>query len=260
MIKKVKISNIFVIILALLIIAVIVSGAANTDTSSLKSLLKNSEFLYSLAFSFKTSFMATLLSLIFGVPAGLYLSRTETKTSYFLDALFDIPVVVPPLIVGVLLLTFFKLNFISSVFPLIFTWQGAVIAQFFVAFPLTVKSSKNSFELIPDSYEKIAMTLGSKPIKAFTDTTLKIAMPGIASGLILTWLRCMGEFGATLMVGGAIPFKTENVPINIYINMTSGNYSFGIAASVASIIFAFIFVVSVKIFLTSRFYKRNQNN
>jgi molybdate transport system permease protein len=236
-----------VFLLVFFVLSIIFIGASQTNMSSLKELFLDKEFIDSVFFSLKTSAIATLLSFLFGVPSGLYLSRSKSRISCIIDAVFDIPLVVPPLIVGVLLLTFFNMSFIKYFYDFIFTTSGAVVAQFFVAFPLTVKAAKSTFDMVPDIYEMTAMTLGSKPFKSFYDTTFKIALPGILSGVLLTWLRSMGEFGATLMVGGGIPFKTENIPINIYINMTSGNFQKGVAASVISIAIAFCFIIIIKV-------------
>ncbi|MCP4180965.1 MAG: ABC transporter permease subunit [bacterium] len=241
-----------VFLLVLFVLAIIIIGASHTSIASLRELFSDKEFIGSVFFSIKTSVIATVLSFIFGVPSGLYLSRSKGKVSCIIDAIFDIPLVVPPLIVGVLLLTLFNIPIIKDFYDFIFTTSGAVVAQFFVAFPLTVKAAKSTFDMIPDIYEMTAMTLGSKPFKSFYDTTFKIAFPGILSGILLTWLRSMGEFGATLMVGGGIPFKTENIPINIYINMTSGNFQKGVAASVISIAIAFCFIIVIKVLFLSK--------
>lgn len=90
---------------------------------------------------------------------------------------------------------------------------------------------------MPPVYERIAKTLGAGPFKSFYDTTFKIAFPAILAGLTLTWLRCMGEFGATLMVGGGIPGKTENIPVYICLNMSSGDFDKGMAARIIAIFF-----------------------
>jgi molybdate transport system permease protein len=242
-------TKLLIYILFVFIIAVLGAGIMKTSCSSVYLLFQNIEFLDAIWFSLKTSLIATFLSFIVGVPSGLFLARNKGLFIGLLDAVFDIPMIVPPLVVGVFLLTFFNIPAIKQLYSFIFTMPGAVIAQFFVAVPLTIKSSKNAFELVSPAYEIVAMTLGSKPFKSFYDTTFKIAFSGILSGVILTWLRCMGEFGATLMVGGGIPFKTENVPINIYLNMTSGDFETGIAASVVSIVIAFICIILIKTIL-----------
>jgi molybdate transport system permease protein len=247
-------------LLVFLIVAVIVTGCFSVSFESLTNILKDREFYSAVIFSMETSILATVLSFLFGVPTGLYLSKCKGFLGHVLDTVFDIPIVVPPLIVGVLFLSFFNLSLIKGVYSFIFSFWGAVIVQFFVAVPLTIKSSKNSFSMVPPVYEMIATTLGKKPLRAFWDTTFKISLPGILSGLTLTWMRCIGEFGATLMVGGGIPFKTENIPVNIYLNITSGDYQKGLSASIITILIAFICILLMRIFYSVNLKSRKINN
>ncbi len=234
-------------LLGLFIVAVIGATSMATDASLINSLLRDPAFGRAVLFSLHTSIVATLFTALTAVPAGFYLARNRTVATLFIDALLDIPIVMPPLVVGVLLLSFFNLGFIKTVYNFIFTTPGAIIAQFFVAMPFTVRASKSAFELVSPVYEQMATTLGATPTRAFFDTTWKMALRGITAGLILSWLRCLGEFGATLMVGGAIPGRTENVPIYIYLSMSAGEFDKGITASVLALFCAFSGVLLVKL-------------
>jgi molybdate transport system permease protein len=254
-----KCSTIAAFTLAFLVLAVIITGCFSVSIDSLLNILKDEEFYAAVMFSLETSVLATGLSFILGVPAGLYLSKSKGILGHILDTVFDIPIVVPPLIVGVLFLSFFNLSFIKDAYSFIFSFWGAVIVQFFIAVPLTIKSSKSSFGMVPPVYEMIATTLGKRPLRAFWDTTFKIALPGIFSGLTLTWMRCVGEFGATLMVGGGIPFKTENIPVNIYLNITAGDYRKGLSASIVTIIIAFICILLMRVFYSINLKKRKND-
>ncbi len=233
-------------LLALFIVVIIGATLMATDIRLIVDLLRDPEFGRAVLFSLQTSIIATMLAAITAVPAGLYLARNRTPATRFIDALFDLPIVMPPLVVGVLLLSFFNLGFVKTVYDFIFTTPGAVVAQFFVAMPFTVRASKSAFEMIPPVYEQMAMTLGATLSRAFYDTTWKMALRAVLGGLILSWLRCLGEFGATLMVGGAIPGRTENVPIYIYLNMSAGEFDKGLAASVLALFCAFSGVLLVK--------------
>lgn len=239
-------------LLAILILAVIGSAIISTDRGAIIRLFQDSGFGRALLFSLQTSLAATLLASISAVPVGLYLSRNKGLVAACIDGLLDIPIVMPPLIVGVLFLSFFNLPLIKKVYDFIFTMPGAIVAQFFVAVPFSARAAKSGFELVPPVYEQIAMTLGARPAKAFFDTTLKIAFPSVLAGLILSWLRCLGEFGATLMVGGGIPGRTENIPIYIYLNMSSGEFDKGIAASIVAICCAFSGVLLIRLLLGCR--------
>jgi molybdate transport system permease protein len=233
--------------LLFLMAGIVFYAAVNIRGEELGNVLKDKGFQRAIVFSLQTSLSATMLAFVVGLPAGFYLARNKGITARLLDALLDIPVVIPPLIVGVILLSVFNLPLLKKVYDFVFTAPGAVVAQFFVAVPFTVKSAKAGFDLVPPVYERIAMTLGAGPFKSFYDTTFKMAFPAILGGLTLTWLRCMGEFGATLMVGGGIPGKTENIPVYIYISMSSGDFEKGMAASILAIVFSFASILVVKL-------------
>ena len=240
-------SRVALFFLVVLMAGVVCVAFYKLETKALGDALKDRGFLRAVIFSLQTSLAATFLAFLIGLPAGFYLARNKGVAARLMDALLDIPVVIPPLIVGVLLLGVFNQAAVKNVYDFIFTMPGAVVAQFFVAVPFTVKSAKSGFELVPPVYERIAMTLGAGPFKSFYDTTFKIAFPSILTGLTLTWLRCVGEFGATLMVGGGIPGKTENIPVYIYLNMSSGDFDKGMAGSVIAILFSFAIIAVVKI-------------
>jgi len=239
-------------LLATLIFTVIGSGVISIEQGAMAQLFQDSEFARAVLFSLQTSLAATLLTSITAVPAGFYLARNNGPAAGIIDALFDIPIVMPPLIVGVLLLSFFNRPLLKEVCDLIFTTPGAIIAQFFVAVPFTIRAAKSAFELVPPIYEQIAMTLGAGPATAFFDTTFKLALPSVSAGLILSWLRCLGEFGATLMVGGGIPGRTENIPIYIYLNMSSGEFEKGIAAAIVAIGAAFSGILLIRVLVNRK--------
>jgi molybdate transport system permease protein len=241
--------KIITFVLALFIIITFIISLAHIKFNIVKELFYDSEFILALFFSIKTASLATLLAIIFGIPSGLFLSRSNSgiiKT--IIDIIIYIPIVLPPLVVGMLLLTLFNIDFIKNFYQFVFTTSGAVIAQFFIAFPLLVVISRNSFDMVPKIYEMAAITLGKNEYKAFFDTTFKISLSNIFSGVILTWLRCMGEFGATILVGGGIPNETENIPIKIYSSVLNGDINKGVTISFVLVFLAIICITIVKFF------------
>jgi molybdate transport system permease protein len=256
--KITDIARIITFILALILITLFINGLTILDAGSVSRMFSDPLVVRAVVFGLLSSITATLFSTVLGVPSGYYLARNKKALSRVLDAFFDIPLVLPPLIIGVLLLTFFNLGIIKGFYNFIFTFEGAVIAQFLIAFPFTVKTSKSAFELIPPVYERIAMTLGARPLRSFADTTLKLASGGIISGILMSWLRALGEFGATLMVGGGIAGKTTNIPIQIYLDMTEGDYQKGIALSlmIALISFLIIGIVRYVLFRTDKIHDK----
>jgi molybdate transport system permease protein len=229
-------------------------GFFQSRLSDYIALLKDREFLAAILFTLESAIPATTIAFIMGVPIGFYLSRNNGIMQKIFDTTFDIPIVIPPIIVGVLFLSLFNNGLITFFRIFIFNLYGAIVVQFFITLPLTIKISKAAFDLVPSLYENIAMTLGASYFKSIYDTTFKIAFSGIASGTILTFLRCIGEFGATLIVGGGIPGKTENIPINIYINISSGRFEYAIAASVLTIVFTAFGLYVIKFLLNNKIY------
>ena len=252
--KNMRKINIFILIIFLIII-IIGFNSLNIKFDVMKELFLDKEFVFSIICSLKISLLATILSTILGVPIGLFLSRIESKmVKSIVDIIIYIPIVLPPIVVGIILLTIFNVKYIKDIF--IFSTPGIIIAQFIIAFPLLIIIAKNSFDIIPRIYERVATTFGKNKFEAFIDTTFKMSLTNILSGMILVWLRCMGEFGATLIVGGGIAYKTRNIPISIYFNIQNGDINKAIAISILSIFIAMISILIMRFFIM----KNNINN
>ena len=189
--KLTKFSLIPAILLVAFVLFVIIWGVLGVSFGDFKKLFSDGEFLSAVVFGLETSFVSVALSCLFAVPTGFLLARSDRFLAKVLDAVFDVPIIIPPLIVGVLLLNIFDNSFIAKFYSFVFTFWGAAIAQFFIAFPFTVKASKSAFELVSPVYERIAMTLGANYYKSFYDTTFKLAKNSILSGLVLSWLRSL---------------------------------------------------------------------
>ncbi len=208
--------------------------------------LASEETRFALRLSLMTSIGSTFLALILGVPTGYFLARTSFPGKAILDTFLDLPLVITPLVAGMGLLFLFGQNMLGSALGewgihILFTPWGAVLAQTFVACPIVMKSSRAAFERTGHRYEWAAATLGLRPCQVFFRISLPLARQGILAGTVLGWTRAMGEFGATLMVAGAIRFKTETLPIAVYLNISSGEL--GTALSCAWVLIATGFVL-----------------
>ncbi len=182
-----------------------------------------------LALTLKVAGWATLLNLVFGVALGYLLARTRFPGRDLLDAILTLPMVMPPTVLGYYLLVLLGRNgafgaWLQSTFGinLIFTWQGAVLAAAIVAFPLTFKSARAAFEVVEPQYEQAARVLRIGEMAIFFRVTLPLAWRGILAGLLLAFARAAGEFGATLMVAGSIPGKTQTLSIAVYEAVQAG--------------------------------------
>jgi len=185
--------------------------------------------LIALGLSLKVALWATLIDLVLGVGFGYLLARGRFFGRDVLDALLTLPMVMPPTVLGYYLLVLIGRNgpighWLQQHFGinLIFTWQGAVIAAAVVAFPLVLKGARSAFEAVDVQLEQAARVLGVPPFGVFLRVSLPLAWRGVLAGTLLAFARSMGEFGATLMVAGSIPGKTQTLSIAVYEAVQAG--------------------------------------
>ena len=181
-----------------------------------------------LKLSLKVACWATALDLLFGVALGYLLARKRFPGRELLDAALTLPMVMPPTVLGYYLLVLIGRNGVIGGWlqqfgiNLIFTWQAAVIAAAVVAFPLVLKGARAAFESVDAQLEQAARVLGVPPFGLFLRVTLPLAWRGVLGGTLLAFARSMGEFGATLMVAGSIPGKTQTLSIAVYEAVQAG--------------------------------------
>ncbi|MEK9644647.1 MAG: molybdate ABC transporter permease subunit [Alphaproteobacteria bacterium] len=173
--------------------------------------------------SLKVAFWAVAVSLPFGIGIAWLLARREFPGKALLDALIHLPLVVPPVVVGYLLLVLLGRNgpiggwlYDTLGITVAFTWQGAAVAAAVMAFPLMVRAIRLSMEAVDPLLEQAASTLGARPWDVFLTVTLPLTGSGIVAGLILAFARALGEFGATITFVSAIPGETTTLPISLY--------------------------------------------
>lgn len=176
-----------------------------------------------LGLSARVAAWATVASLPFGVWVGWLLARRDFRGKFVLEALVQLPMVVPPVVPGYLLLwllgpgaplgSWLESRLGISV---AFSWKGAVIASAVMAFPLLVQPVRVAFRLIDARLEHAAATLGASPWNAFRTVALPLALPGVLAGAVLCFSRSLGEFGATMAFVGNIPGETRTLPLAIY--------------------------------------------
>lgn len=182
-----------------------------------------------LLLSLKVAIWATLIATVLGVSLSFVLSRWQSPISDFVDAFLTLPLVLPPTVIGYYLLVTFGRNGWLGEFlgkfgiHLVFTWYGAVIASAIVAFPLVLKAARAAFSDVDTRLEGAAAVLGLSPLAVFFRISLPLALRGILAGVLLAFARALGEFGATLMIAGSIPGKTQTMSIAIYEAVQSGN-------------------------------------
>lgn len=178
---------------------------------------------FPLVLSLKVAALATVLALVAGVGLGWLFARKPFPGSSMAEALFMLPLVLPPTVIGyAILLAAGRRSPLGSWiyehfdYTIIFSWHGAVVASAIVALPLVLKSASAAFAGIDRTLESAASTLGQSRWSVFVRVTLPLAWPGILAGTLLAFARAMGEFGASLMVAGSIPQRTQTLSMAIY--------------------------------------------
>ncbi len=176
-----------------------------------------------LALSVQIGLVAVAGSLPFGVFIGWVLAKKSFPGKLLVELIVMLPLVLPPIVTGFLLLLLFGRKGIVGGWleqtlgvSLIFNWKGAALASAVVSFPLMVRAIRLSFSAIDPRWERVARSLGASRRDAFWSVTLPLARPGIIAGCVLSFARCIGEFGATIMIAGNIPGETRTIPLFIY--------------------------------------------
>jgi molybdate transport system permease protein len=209
--------------------------------------------------SLRVAALATLVSLFFGLWVAYMLANRNFRGKELLDAVVMLPLVLPPTVLGYyLLVALGRSSPIGHLYewafgtPLVFTWQAAVVASTFHAIPLLVKSSRAAFETVDRSYEKAARNLGASEWRVFWRVTLPLARRPVVAASVLAFARALGDFGATLMIAGDIPGKTQTASIAIYDAVEGGD------TVVARVLVMVLSVVAIAIVYASNRLQQRQ--
>ena len=211
--------------------------------------------------SLRITSIATVFSFFLGVFLAYILNKRKIPGKNFWETLITLPMILPPSVTGYFLLILLgKRGAIGSAlidlfgFKIIFTWYAAVIAASIVSLPLMYQNVKAAFLNVDPSYERAARTLGSSEFRIFWTITFPLAWPGIISGIVLSFCRAIGEFGATLMVAGNIPGKTQTVPTAIYYAVENGNSQLANTLVLIMTVFSFVLILTLNKWLEKRNY------
>lgn len=207
----------------------------------------------------KVAGIATFFAFLIGVAIAFLLARGRFRGREWLDALCTLPLVMPPTVLGYYLIVVIGRNgwigrWLNETFgiSLMFTWQGAVLAATVVSLPLVLKSARSAFENVDQNLEKAARTLGLSETGVFFRVSLPLAWRGILGGTMLAFARGMGEFGATLMVAGNLPGKTQTLSLAVYDAVQAGkNGLASVLVAITSIVCILVLVSSGKMLKTS---------
>lgn len=180
-----------------------------------------------ISLSLKTTLLSLLIVIAFGTPLAYWLARSEGRLNAAMQAAIELPIVLPPAVLGVaLLLAFGRAGVFGSGLDALgislpFSVAAVVIAQVIVCAPFYVQAARVGFQAVDDDFSLVARTLGASPARAFAHITLPLASPGMLTGAALAWARALGEFGATLLFAGSLAGRTQTLPLAIYAALES---------------------------------------
>lgn len=234
-----------------LILALVIADATFIPPVKLIQSLRSPEIRYAIQLSLVSCTLASLFSLWVAVPTGYLLSRYRFPGKGFLDAVLDIPIVLPPLIVGLSLLILFQTppgRTVEKIIPFTYAIPGVVLAQFAVACAFAVRAMRITFDQISPRSEQVARTLGCSRAQAFWRVVVPEARRGMLSAFTLSWARALGEFGPILVFCGATRMRTEVLSTTVFLELSIGNLNAAVAVSLLLI------MVAVAVLLLVRFF------
>ncbi|HNR30837.1 MAG TPA: ABC transporter permease [Candidatus Hydrogenedentes bacterium] len=240
-----------------LISAMLLADLAYTTPGALLRALTSPETRYAIKLSLVSCTITTIFSLWVAAPTGYLLSRYKFRGKALLDSVLDIPIVLPPLVVGLSLLILFRtapgiafetLYERATGARITYAVAGVVLAQFMVACAFAVRTMRATFDGISPRREQVALTLGCSRGQAFWSVALPEARKGIVVAATLAWARSLGEFGPILIFAGATRLKTEVLSTTVFLEMSVGNVEAAVAVSLLMIIASLFVLVIVRVF------------
>lgn len=223
--------------------------ATYSTPESWAKVLQSTEIRHATCLSLVTCSLAAGCALLLAVPVGYLMARRNFPGKSLLDAALDIPIILPPLVVGLCLLIFFQTR-IGKVIELAvpFTYQvtGVVLAQFVVAAAFAIRTMRGTFDHLSPRPEEVALTLGCTRFQALWHVTLPAARRGMVAAFCIAWARSLGEFGPILVFAGATRMKTEVLPTTVWLELSVGNLDFAVVVSLVMVALAVLVLVVVR--------------
>ena len=221
------------------IVAMIVATVSQLEANALSNALASPEIRYALRLSLASCLLSTVISVVIGLPLAYILSRLQFRGKRLIETLLDIPIVLPPLVIGICLLSVFHIPPFSYVAAeVVYEIPAIIIAQCSVSCAFVVRMLRETLAHIPLRHEHVALTLGCSQWRAFKRVVYPQARSGIYAAATLAWARSLGEFGPILVFAGATRFHTEVLPTSIYLEMQAGNFQGMLAIALMMIIAA----------------------
>jgi molybdate transport system permease protein len=232
-------------------VAVLVARAA--FGGSLAAALGSHAVSVALSLSLLTTTVSLALTVVFGLPLAWVLARRSFRGASAVEAIVDLPIVLPPSVAGLaLLLALGRSGFLGPLFDwagvvVPFTTVAVVLAQSFVSAPFFIRSARVGLAGVDRDVEDAARADGAGEFRVFRHVTLPLAGPALAAGLAMSWARSLGEFGATILFAGNFPGRTQTMPLLVYADFEGGSLDTSIAAGAVLVLAAFAVLVAVRV-------------
>lgn len=237
-----------------LIVAMLVADAIWVPPGELLASLRSPEIAFSIRLTLITCTVSAALALLVAVPTGYLLSRSSFPGKAVVDAVLDIPIVLPPLVIGLSLLILFRARVpftepvlrLNDLIPATYTVGAVILAQFVVGAAFAVRTMRSTFDHLPRRPEDVARVLGCSRAQAVWRVTLPSARRGMITAATLAWARAMGEFGPILVFAGATRMRTEVMSTTVFLELSVGNLEPALAVSLLMVALAVAVLVVVR--------------
>jgi molybdate transport system permease protein len=240
----------FVVLFVAGLLALFAADVSYAGRQALGGVLRAAEIRAALWLSLWTTSLSTVVGLVFAIPMGYALSRYRFPGHVVVDSIVDLPIILPPLVVGLSLLVFFQTDLghliEDSGLKFVFQRKGIVLCQFLVSASFGSRAVKLTFDGIDPRIEHVAMTLGCTRAGAFCRVALPMARRGIIVGGILIWTRAFGIFGPLMVFVGAVRFRTEVLPTTVYLEQSVGQIEVALAVAILMLVLAAVALVAVR--------------
>ncbi len=235
----------FLAAFATAVVGLIAADVFYARPGAVADVLASPEVRHAIYLSLVTSAISLVLVIVFAIPVGYALSRYRFPGSVVLDALVDLPIVLPPVVIGVSLLVFFRTwlgQMIESVpwLQFVYTPKGIVLCQFFVSASYGIRGAKSAFDAVDYRLEHLALTLGCTHAGAMRRVALPMARNGLAAAAVMSWARAVGVFGPLMIFAGTVRMKTEVLPTTIYLELSIGRIEPALAVAMLLLAIAMV--------------------
>lgn len=233
-----------------LVVALMLAAVAGSLTpSAISRAFRESEVIFAVWLSLATSALSCALAVLVAVPASYVLARRQFPGRRLADALMDLPIMLPPLILGLAVLIFFSTppgRVLDRAIGFVYTWRGIVLVQFIAGTAYAVRVLKSAFEQSPADYEHVAMVLGADRARAFLLVSLPMVRRALAAATVIAWAHIFGLFGPIIMIAGTMRHKTEILPTTVYLEASVGRIDVALVIGAVMIAISVVMLMLVK--------------